>query len=775
MADDDLLQSWKEIAAYLGRSERTCRRWETEFRLPIHRMDGSVRGSVFAYKSELDRWTDEILHEEKEPSSVTSRLRPAKNLIIISALAAIFVVAVTVVLLRIGRSKPARASTSANPTLAILPFTNNTGDESLDFWRNALADLLVSDLSQSRHLNVLSRDRVFLVLRDLGQLDAKNDDAIDLTEVAARTKVESIVVGNFIKTGQRFRISATVRHIPTGDSVVLPTVEARNENEILVRIDELSTSIKNHLVRPVDRNGRDFDLDIGTITTSSLEAYRHFSEGMSSWYEGRAIDAVGSFEKAVAIDPEFATAYDWLTVAYFSLPGYEDKVEESMTRAFELSHHVSPRERFVIHGRYYLSRGRRSWDKALETFEEFARAYPDDYDAARRLANIYLRLEEWEKCIEACENISNPQGFSSHVSALRQAHCALGQYEAALEVAKTTASGNDSFHYRHQLALNLIYQRSFQAALLEADAMLESTPGNASALKVKGDVHFLRAEWDQAEDCYRELLDPVASEQNRLRLRLEGVRRMAQLYRAKGQFGRVVDVLTQAIDEVTALGEWTWLVYLHYPKAEILLAQGDLSAANAEIEITLAAAERMNHVSGLIGCLHLRGMILLEQGDLRGAQRAADQMKTEIEGWVRPKLMGTWYRLAGHIDLARNDVGQAVERFEQAVSLLPYQHDPDGDGHAFYYSPLAFAHYLAGDMAKAQEWYENILALTTGRLDDGEFYAKSHFMLGKIHEQQGSTAEAVRYYRTFLDLWREADSTAPDIEEAKRALADLLG
>jgi len=735
-------------------------------------MDGSVRGSVFAYKSELDRWTDEILHEEESPPSVTSRLRSAKNLIIISALVAIFVVAVAVVVLRIGRSNPARASASANLTLAILPFTNNTGDESLDFWRNALADLLVSDLSQSRYLNVLSRDRVFLVLRDLGQLDAENDNAIDLTKVAARTKVENIVVGNFIKTGQRFRVSATVRHIPTGDSVVLPTVEARNENEILVRIDELSASIKNHLVRPLDRTGRDLDLDIGTITTSSLEAYRHFSEGRSSWYEGRAIDAAESFEKAVTIDPEFATAYDWLTVAYFYLPGHQDKVEESITRAFELSHHVSPRERFIIHNRYYLIQGRRSWGKALETIEEFAKAYPDDYDAARRLANFYLRLEEWEKCIEACENISNPQGLSSHVSALRQAHCALGQYEAALEVAKESAS---TFHYRHQLALNLIYQRSFEAALLEADAMLESAPGHASALKVKGDVHFLRAEWDQAEDYYRELLDPVAREQSRLGLRLEGVRRMAQLYRAKGQFGQAVDVLTQAIDEVTALGEWRWLVSLHYPKAEILLAQGDLSAANAEIEITLAAAERMNHVSGLIGCLHLRGMILLEQGDLRGAQRAADQMKTEIEGWVRPKLMGTWYRLAGHIDLARNDVGQAVERFEQAVSLLPYQHDPDGDGHAFYYSPLAFAHYLAGDMAKAQEWYENILALTTGRLNDGEFYAESHFMLGKIHEQQGSTAEAVRYYRTFLDLWREADSTAPDIEEAKRALANLLG
>ena len=58
MADENLLQSWKEIAACLGRSERTCRRWETEHQLPIHRMDGSSRGTVFAYKAELDRWMD---------------------------------------------------------------------------------------------------------------------------------------------------------------------------------------------------------------------------------------------------------------------------------------------------------------------------------------------------------------------------------------------------------------------------------------------------------------------------------------------------------------------------------------------------------------------------------------------------------------------------------------------------------------------------------------------------------------------------------------------
>jgi tetratricopeptide (TPR) repeat protein len=223
------------------------------------------------------------------------------------------------------------------------------------------------------------------------------------------------------------------------------------------------------------------------------------------------------------------------------------------------------------------------------------------------------------------------------------------------------------------------------------------------------------------------------------------------------------------------LGERRWFLALHFKEATILLAQGNLPGADAEIEIALDEAERRNRVTGVISTLLVRGMIRLEMGDIRGAERAANEMRIEIEGWLNPKLMRQWHRLAGHIDLARNDVGQAVKRFEQAVALLPYQHERNGDGHAEYFSSLAYAYYLSGDMAKAQEWNENILALTSGREAYGEIYAKSYFMLGKIYEQRGMNAEAIRSYRTFLDLWREADSTAPDIEEAKRALADLLG
>lgn len=49
------LASWKEIASYMGRGVRTVQRWEAELRLPVHRV-GSERGSVFAFRAELDNW-----------------------------------------------------------------------------------------------------------------------------------------------------------------------------------------------------------------------------------------------------------------------------------------------------------------------------------------------------------------------------------------------------------------------------------------------------------------------------------------------------------------------------------------------------------------------------------------------------------------------------------------------------------------------------------------------------------------------------------------------
>lgn len=52
-----ILNSWKEIAAYLGRGVRTVQRWEQELQLPVHRIGKGRRSPVFAVVSELKFWT----------------------------------------------------------------------------------------------------------------------------------------------------------------------------------------------------------------------------------------------------------------------------------------------------------------------------------------------------------------------------------------------------------------------------------------------------------------------------------------------------------------------------------------------------------------------------------------------------------------------------------------------------------------------------------------------------------------------------------------------
>src|ERR1700674_5039566 len=52
------LESWKEIAAYLGGAVTPARRWEKQERLPVYRLQHSKLGSIYAYTSQLDAWRD---------------------------------------------------------------------------------------------------------------------------------------------------------------------------------------------------------------------------------------------------------------------------------------------------------------------------------------------------------------------------------------------------------------------------------------------------------------------------------------------------------------------------------------------------------------------------------------------------------------------------------------------------------------------------------------------------------------------------------------------
>ncbi|MGB0081045.1 MAG: hypothetical protein WBP90_05905 [Terracidiphilus sp.] len=65
------LDCWKEIAAYLGKVERTVKRWDVDRGLPIHRVPGGGRASVYAYTSELDEWLKSTTNKRSEAAPQT--------------------------------------------------------------------------------------------------------------------------------------------------------------------------------------------------------------------------------------------------------------------------------------------------------------------------------------------------------------------------------------------------------------------------------------------------------------------------------------------------------------------------------------------------------------------------------------------------------------------------------------------------------------------------------------------------------------------------------
>ena len=79
-AGRETFDSWKEIAAYLKRTEKTCRRWEKELALPVHRLEDSPRARVFAYKDEIDAWVDKAgslgaLDEQGKTEAASAKVR----------------------------------------------------------------------------------------------------------------------------------------------------------------------------------------------------------------------------------------------------------------------------------------------------------------------------------------------------------------------------------------------------------------------------------------------------------------------------------------------------------------------------------------------------------------------------------------------------------------------------------------------------------------------------------------------------------------------------
>ncbi|MBV9507414.1 MAG: tetratricopeptide repeat protein [Acidobacteriia bacterium] len=298
----DRLESWKEIATYLGREVRTVQGWEKNEGLPIHRHQHARQGSVYAFKPELDAWKEsrKVAPEEPVPAVVELPVNRSrrKPILIFGAVAAlvIFVVAA----LFVWRSQTAGVEGPALSSIVVLPFVDFSPQKDQEYFSDGLTEEIIDGLSRVPNLRVVARTSAF----------AFKGQAHDVRQIGRQLNVGAVLEGSVRKSGDRLRITAQLDRAADGMHLWSHTYD-RQLRDVFALQQEISQSIANQLragnVPP--RKG-----------TTHLAAYDLYQEGLYFFNQHEVPDsywkAIDRYQKAIQHDPNFALAYAGLADSY---------------------------------------------------------------------------------------------------------------------------------------------------------------------------------------------------------------------------------------------------------------------------------------------------------------------------------------------------------------------------------------------------------------------------------------------------------------------------
>jgi tetratricopeptide (TPR) repeat protein len=423
------------------------------------------------------------------------------------------------------------------------------------------------------------------------------------------------------------------------------------------------------------------------VTTKSEEARKEFLQGRDLAEKLLAQDSLQHFDKAIALDSDFASAE--LARANSSPTGTQ--FFEHLNKAVALADKVSEGERLLILANQAGANGQVA--KQKELLDQLVAAYPNDQRARFNLGGYYFGQQQYAQAIEQYKKATElTPNYSPAYNILGYAYRQAGDYANAEQAFKKYVEliPNDPNPYD-----------SYAELLLKMGRFEDSIAQYRKALAV--DEHFVPSHFGISADLlYMGKPTEAATELAKIteKARNDGERRVAL-------FGQtVVDV-----------------------------DGGKMAPALAELDKQYAIAQQTNDVAGMAGDLQNKGNILAEMQKYDAAQQQFDQLLQMVEGSnLSPEIKNN-AKLFHHFNLAVVAIGKK-DYAAAKTHAEEFAKGAEASQNAFQ---IKQSHALAGTIALAQKDYDTAIAELQQANDQNP---RDLYRLCQAYQGKGDNAKA---------------------------------
>lgn len=719
----------------LSESARLMRH-DPDIRQDIRQIDGAHTGQMVP---------DAKLIEA--PPSRGRRLRPAlwPTLAVAAAVLLVFLLKPWDV-----EFHPTKEAIAVENRLVVLYFDNMSDPQDTLRLGEMVASLLISDLSESHYVQVVSGQRLYDILKLLGQEDIRTLDREVATKVAQEARARWMLTGSIIPTDSQTVLTTQLIDVATGDIVAAQRISGTADESVFSLVDRLTAATKKDLTLPAAAQ-QEPDRSVAEVTTHSAEAYRYYLAGVDYFNKYYWRESRRSFAQALEFDSTFAMVYYYLSQLIDP---------DLINKAVEYSADAGQREKFYIQSQAAAAAG--DTNQAIAKLQQAVERYPDEKTAHYLMGQYYFYLIQHDKAIDHLEKaIKIDPLYKGPYNQLAYVYDETGDYEKAIVVMNKYISlvPDEANPYDTQ---GDIYASNgkLDEAILSYQQALKIKPDYYSSLVKLGNMYLFSYEYARVESCYQVL---TISESRSWRS--EGRHRLALIPLHQGKFNEAITVVDEAIaadrDELPG-GE---SALSHRLMAYIHQGRDSLALALEEMEKCIDISQRSSP-GDKTSLRNLLVQILAENGDFTRAEQETQELKEQLEesgSW----LLAYWYA-AGCLEFARGDYEAAITHLEEFVTVG-------------WRMPCFVAHYMlgrayleSGRLAEAVEEFEQQLAIYDyWRLYWGSWNVKMHYYLGRAYEESRWHGKAIEQYQIFLDIWKNADPGIEAVEDAKTRLARL--